>query len=92
MNPIVSFWLTINSVCITITSEIMIQLLGGITHSDPIGLRGGINTYGYVKGNPVARVDPLGLVDIYVGGAGDGTTKIVRSWVDENASGSPYFE
>jgi RHS repeat-associated protein len=34
--------------------------LGGFPEADPIGLRGGINPYVYVKGNPLKWVDPKG--------------------------------
>jgi RHS repeat-associated protein len=49
---------------------------GRYVQSDPIGLRGGISTYSFVAGNPLTRIDSLGLEGMGVWNSPD----TLRAW------------
>jgi RHS repeat-associated protein len=67
---------------------------GQFTQTDPIGLAGGLNLYGFAGGDPVNFSDPFGLCPEYAGGDGKGTVadcprEILEAWAAAKISLAP---
>jgi RHS repeat-associated protein len=57
--------------------------VGRYLESDPIGIEGGLNTYGYVGANPLVRADVNGLFAFW---------RLGRAWTGGNGNLLPGYE
>jgi len=65
---------------------------GQFTQEDPIGLAGGLNLYGFAKGDPVNFSDPFGLCPPKDNNVNDCPAESSRSFWDRLWSGPRYVE
>lgn len=49
--------------------------MGRFISEDPLHLNGGLSFYAYVGGDPINRVDPLGLVEVHYQGNVDASCR-----------------